>query len=97
MDSVLIITVIIFTHLLFKISCFFFLFLFCFLNFSVERLVLGNVNKIGAIPQLSKKKKKVIILITFCELKTFMQCGIVFKVQTLGPDYLGLTHGSFSL
>ena len=60
--------------------------------------MLGNVNKIGAIPQLSKKKKKkVIILITFCELKTFMQCGIVFKVQTLGPDYLGLTHGSFSL
>ena len=59
--------------------------------------MLGNVNKIGPTPQLSKKKKKVIILITFCELKTFMQCGIVFKVQTLGPDCLGLTHGSFSL
>ena len=73
----------------------FLLFWFCFLNFSVERLVLGNVNKIGPTPQMSKNKVK--ILITFCELKTFMQCGIVFKVQTLGPDYLGLTHGSFSL
>ena len=57
--------------------------------------MLGNVNKIGPAPQLSQKK--VIILITFCELKTFMQFRIVFKVQTLGPDCLGLTPGSFSL
>ena len=57
--------------------------------------MLGNVNKIGPTPQLSQKK--VIILITFCELKTFMQFRIVFKVQTLGPDGLGLTPGSANL